>query len=235
MTIDLICLDADDTLWHNEWHFEKARNAFCALMLDVALADITAERLETIGRANLAIYGFGAKSFALSMVEAAEDLYPDALPKAVLKQLLAIARGVVNQEVELLPGVEAALHSLRSHCRIVMVTKGELHHQEIKIAASGLGDLFSGIEIVSDKTPATYARVFERYGAPAEHALMAGDSMKSDILPALAVGAWGVHIPASVVWSHERAEAPLDHPRFRTLTSLEELPALVAAIDGRLR
>jgi putative hydrolase of the HAD superfamily len=113
---------------------------------------------------------------------------------------------------------------------VVLITKGDLLHQERKLAQSGLGDLFHGVEIVSEKTPDTYARAFARHGNGAERAMMVGNSMKSDVLPAIAAGGWGVHVPHGLVWELERADAPEGHPRFRVLTDLGALAALVAEL-----
>jgi putative hydrolase of the HAD superfamily len=147
-----------------------------------------------------------------------------------VRDILAAGRELMRHPVELLPGVEATLDALAERARLVLVTKGDLIHQEAKLAASGLGERFSGIEIVSDKTAETFRRLFERYDAPAERSAMAGDSMRSDILPALAAGAWAAHVPHELVWVHERAEAPDDHPRFKRLAALSDLPAWIDSI-----
>jgi putative hydrolase of the HAD superfamily len=115
---------------------------------------------------------------------------------------------------------------------VVLITKGELLDQERKLAQSGLGDLFNGVEIVSDKTPATYAAIFARHGAPAKAALMAGNSVKSDVLPVLQIGGWGVHVPHGLTWELDHADAPTGHPRYRVIPDLGALPGLVARLEG---
>ena len=137
---------------------------------------------------------------------------------------------MLSEPVEPLPGVEDALHDLARGYRLVLITKGDLLHQEQKLAASGLGDLFAAVEIVSEKDAGTYARVFDRYGTGAAEAVMAGNSMRSDILPALEAGAWGAHIPYPVTWAHELAEPPADHPRFAELPAIADLPAWVRGL-----
>lgn len=130
----------------------------------------------------------------------------------------------------MLDGIGDTLERLSGQGRLVLVTKGDLLHQEVKLAASGLGALFTGVEIVSDKRADTFVRVFHRYGCAAARAVMAGDSMRSDVLPALDAGAWGAYIPQPLAWSHEAAETPAGHPRFRQLERLADLPDWVAEI-----
>jgi putative hydrolase of the HAD superfamily len=141
-----------------------------------------------------------------------------------------VGRDLLDHPVELLDGIGDTLARLPRDARLVLVTKGDLLHQEVKLAASGLGTLFTGVEIVSDKQAATFARVFDRYGCAPDRAVMAGDSMRSDVLPALAAGAWGAYIPQPLAWSHEAAAAPVDHPRFRQLDRLGQLPDWIASI-----
>ena len=229
MTIDLVCLDADDTLWHNMRHFEAAERALFDLLAPFAAAGVSRAALDAAEARNLPLYGYGAKGFTLSMVEAAADLLGPALTAGTVTAILRAGRDLLAHPVELLPGVDAALDALAGRAKLVLVTKGDLLHQETKLAASGLGSRFAGVEIVSDKTAATYARVFRTHGVPPERALMAGDSLRSDVLPALQAGAFAAHVPHGVPWSHERAEEP-DHPRYRRLAALAELPGWIDAI-----
>ncbi|WP_022686826.1 HAD family hydrolase [Sphingomonas phyllosphaerae] len=230
MPIDLICLDADDTLWHNMRFFAAAEQAFADLVAPYADDAAARARMQAIEVRNLRHYGYGAKSFTLSMVETALELAGDDLPADSVRRLLAIGRELLAHPVELLDGIGATLERLAGIGRLVLVTKGDLLHQEVKLAASGLGQLFTGIEIVSDKRPDTFVRVFDRYGCTPERAVMAGDSMRSDVLPALEAGAWGAYIPQPLAWAHEAATAPVDHPRFLQLARLAELPDWIATI-----
>jgi putative hydrolase of the HAD superfamily len=230
MTIDLVCLDADDTLWHNMRFFDAAEQAFAELVAPFAAAPAARARMEAIEVRNLKRYGYGAKSFTLSMIETALELAGDDLPAASVRRLLEIGRTLLDHPVELLDDVAATLERLASRARLVLVTKGDLFHQEVKLAASGLGQLFTGVEIVSDKRADTFVRVFHRYGCAPERAIMAGDSMRSDVLPALEAGAWGAYIPQPLAWSHEAAAAPTAHPRFRQLARLGELPDWIATL-----
>ena len=223
MPIDLICLDADDTLWHNMRFFHATQDALVAMLEPFADAGITRAALGACEVRNLRLYGYGAKAFTLSMIETALELGGDDVPVSVIRQILDAGRALHAHPVELLEGIEETLEALADRARLVLVTKGDLFHQEAKLAASGLGDHFSGIEIVSDKKPATFARIFDSFGVPAERAVMAGDSMRSDVLPALDAGAWAAYIPQPLGWSHEQGEAPTEHPRFRELPSLAAL------------
>jgi putative hydrolase of the HAD superfamily len=230
MTIDLVCLDADDTLWHNMRFFDAAEQAFAELVAPFAAAPAARARMEAIEVRNLKRYGYGAKSFTLSMIETALELAGDDLPAASVRRLLEIGRTLLDHPVELLDDVAATLERLAARARLVLVTKGDLLHQEVKLAASGLGQLFTGVEIVSDKRADTFVRVFHRYGCAPDRAVMAGDSMRSDVLPALEAGAWGAYIPQPLAWSHEAAAAPTAHPRFCQLARLGDLPDWIATL-----
>ena len=231
MPIRLICLDADDTLWHNESFFRATFGRFAALLRDFEEPDVLQRRVDEVEHRNLGAYGYGAKGFILSMLEAASQVAGDALPPATVRAILALGREMLAHPIEPLPGVNEALPALADRAPLVLVTKGDLHHQEAKLAASGFGAWFTGVEIVSDKQPETYTRIFERYGARPEDAVMAGNSVRSDILPALAAGAWAALIPFHLVWSHEAADAPEGHARYRELASIAELAGWVDEIS----
>jgi len=224
MTITTVGLDADDTLWHNETIFRLTHDRFVDLLADHADRDTLEARLAETEARNLRLYGYGVKGFTLSMIETAMDLTGGEAPASVVREILAAGRDMLGHPVETLPGVDEALAALSGRYRLILVTKGDLLDQERKLAASGLGDLFAAVEIVSEKDRASYERVFTRHGTGPEQAVMAGNSMKSDVLPALAAGAWAVHIPYAITWAHELADAPLDHPRYGALATIEELP-----------
>ncbi|MFZ2998401.1 HAD family hydrolase [Sphingobium sp.] len=230
MTIKLICLDADDTLWHNMRHFNATENALLDMLRPFAQEDVTRERLIACETRNLPLYGYGAKGFTLSMIETAVELAGDSLPTATIRDILAAGRALLGHPVELFDGVENTLRTLADIAPLVLVTKGDLLHQESKLAASGLGDLFSGIQIVSDKNPDIFRALFARFEVAPQNAVMAGDSMRSDILPALAAGAWAAFIPQDGAWSHESANAPSDHQRFTQLAALADLPTWIKTI-----
>ena len=224
MTITTVGLDADDTLWHNETIFRLTQARLFDLLSDVADTEILEQRLAEVERRNLRLYGYGVKGFTLSMIETAMELTGGEAPAHIIREILAAGRAMLTEPVEPLPGVDDALARLSERYRLVLVTKGDLLHQGQKLAASGLGDLFVAVEIVSEKAASTYERVFSRYGTGVAQAAMVGNSLRSDVLPALEAGAWAAHIPYPVTWAHEMADPPLGHPRFAELASISELP-----------
>lgn len=230
MTITTIGFDADDTLWHNEMFFKDTQARFAALLVDYAGTDHLMERLLAAERRNLGHYGFGIKGFTLSMIETAIEVTEGRVPADVIARIMADGREMLRHPVDLMPGVEDCVRALAADHTLVLITKGDLLDQERKLAESGLGELFDGIEIVSDKTPATYTRAFAAHGDGAERALMVGNSMKSDVVPAIDAGAWGVFCPSEHEWELERAEAPVAAPRYRKIETLGALPDLLATL-----
>ena len=224
MPIELICLDADDTLWRHESFFKDAARRYHTLLAPFADPADTERRLFEAEDRNLHVYGYGVKGFALSMLETALEIAGDALPAATVRAILAIGRDLMRHPIEPLAGVKETLPLLAARARLVLVSKGDLFHQESKLAASGLGDHFHGVEIVSEKTVETYARVFRRYGVAADKSVMVGNSLRSDVWPALRAGAWAVHIPHEFEWARERAETPTGEPRFARLEGFADLP-----------
>ncbi|NBJ09823.1 HAD family hydrolase [Microvirga arsenatis] len=230
MPITVLGLDADDTLWHNETFYQLTRRRFNELLADFVDAGTLEKEIEATEKRNLGLYGYGAKGFTLSMLETALEVSKGQVPTQVLQEILAAGREMMNHPVEPLPGVHEALEVLSAEYKLVMITKGDLFHQESKLAASGLGHFFSGVEIVSEKKAEIYARIFTRHGAGPEHAAMAGNSVRSDVLPALEAGSYAALIPFHLVWAHEDAPLPTDHPRFAELSSLAELPRWLSQV-----
>jgi putative hydrolase of the HAD superfamily len=230
MPITTVGLDADDTLWHNETIFRLTHARFVDLLDDHGDAETIEARLAETEQRNLRLYGYGVKGFTLSMIETAMELCDGGAPPEVVREILAAGREMLAHPVETLPGVDETLAELSERYRLVLITKGDLMDQERKLAASGLGDLFAAVEIVSEKDQGTYERVFARHGTGADQAVMAGNSMKSDVLPAIAAGAFGAHIPYHVTWAHELADAPEGHARYVSLSRIAELPDWIAAI-----
>ncbi len=224
-----IAFDADDTLWHNERGFKLTQNRFSELLAEFTSRDGLQDRLLSAERRNLGIYGFGVKGFVLSMVETAIEVTDGAVPTDVIAELLSMGRDMLSDPVELLPGVRGAIEQLRQTAEIVLITKGDLLDQERKLAQSGLGDLFDAVEIVSDKTADVYARIFARHDTA--HQMMVGNSVRSDVIPAIEAGAWGVHVPHELTWGYEHADVPVTHRRFREIFTLRELPDLVAMLN----
>lgn len=230
MPITTVCLDADDTLWHNETIFRLSQKRFVDLLSDHAEEPVMMDRLAQIERRNLRLYGYGVKGFTLSMIETAMELCDGEAPAHIVREILAAGREMLNHPVEPLPGVDEAINELAARYRLILITKGDLIDQERKLASSGLGEHFSAVEIVSEKDHNTYARIFQRHGLRPEQTAMAGNSMKSDVIPPIEAGAWGIHIPYHITWAHELADAPEGHARYVTLSHISELPDWVQHI-----
>ena len=222
-----IGFDADDTLWHNETLFHLTQTRFADLLASQTDPTHLVQRLEAAERRNLGHYGYGVKGFMLSMIETAIEVTGGRVHASVIAEILAAGRQMLAHPVELLPYVQQVIEALAGDYTLILITKGDLLDQERKVAQSGLGDLFRGVEIVSHKTPQVYRQVFDRHGAGAERAMMVGNSLLSDVLPALTAGAWGVHVPHGLTWALEHADAPTDAARFRTIPDLGALPQLL--------
>jgi putative hydrolase of the HAD superfamily len=220
-------LDADDTLWQNEEFFRLTQDRFADMLSAYMPPDPLHEELLAAERRNLGRYGYGIKGFVLSMVETAIDVSKGQVPAHVIHDILVMGRDMLNHPIHLLPGVAECLPKLAEDYALVLVTKGDLLHQEQKLAQSGLGDLFDDVHIVSEKQITTYQRIF---GAQLPATAMIGNSIKSDILPALAAGAAAIHIPGRYEWEMEKASAPPDGPRFFKASSFNKVSALLSEI-----
>jgi putative hydrolase of the HAD superfamily len=228
--LDMIGLDADDTLWHSEVHFVDVEDRFRALIGRYRDDAVASDHLLDVERRNLAVLGYGVKAFTLSMIETAIELTDAAITATEIHEIVGWAKEMMAHPVDLLDGVAAAVASLVADYRVVIITKGDLFHQEAKIAESGLADLVSGVEIVSEKDVETYRRVTERHGVAPDRFLMAGNSVSSDIMPVLALGGRAVHIPYPVTWAHEVPADPPDTRHFATLDRLDQLPGYLAGL-----
>jgi putative hydrolase of the HAD superfamily len=225
-----IGFDADDTLWQNEQFFRLTERRLGELLADHAPGVDVPARLLEAERRNLGLYGFGIKGFVLSMIETAVEVTDGRAPGSVVAEILAAGREMLAHPIEILPHARETLEGLAGAFRLVLITKGDLFDQERKLAQSGLGDLFDAVEIVSDKSAAAYARIFTRHGDGPERSMMVGNSLKSDVVPAIEAGGWGVHVPHELTWVLERVDAPRAAPRFREIGHLGELPDLLARL-----
>ncbi|MEZ2331306.1 HAD family hydrolase [Mesorhizobium sp. RCC_202] len=228
--VTTIGFDADDTLWQNEQFFRLTEKRFAALLADHGDHAHIAARLLAAEKRNLAVYGFGIKGFTLSMVETALEVTEGRVPGSVISEILAAGRDMLSHPIEPLPHARETVEKLAGAYRLVLITKGDLFDQERKLAQSGMGELFDAVEIVSDKNADTYARIFSRHGDGPQKSMMVGNSLKSDVVPAIEAGGWGIHVPHELTWAIEHAEAPVAAPRFRQIAHLGELPALVETI-----
>lgn len=218
--LNIVAFDADDTLWHNLIHFNAAEKRFGEMFANYLPANDAAAQLMKTESRNIALYGFGVKSFTLSMIETAILISNGAVDAATTAKLIAMGRDMLDHDVELLPHVEDTLKALHGDYKLLLITKGDLKHQERKVLASGLAHFFEGVDIVSDKTPETYARIAKRHASKPEQMLMAGNSVKSDVLPMISAGGIGVYVPFEMLWDHEHGEVPVATERFYEVKNL---------------
>lgn len=228
--IETVALDADDTLWHNENIFRRTQAEFRTLLAqyhDEAWID---ERLYRTEMQNLEHYGYGVKSFVLSMVETAVELTEGRVEGVEVLRLLELGREMLTAPIELLDGVADSLDALAGTFELMLITKGDLLDQESKLERSGLRDRFRHIEIVSRKDRRTYDRILARHDLRPDRFVMVGDSVRSDVLPVLELGGWAVHIPYPTPWEHETTAQAPDGERFLHLASIRELPDAVRTL-----
>ncbi len=225
--IKVIAFDADDTLWENEMLFRDAEERFCVLMKDFIDAETCNRRLFAMEMKNLSRYGYGIKPFILSLIEAALEFSEGKVSNHIIEQLIDLGKEMLEAPVVLLEGIEDSLKELSKKYRLVMVTKGDLLDQERKLLKSGLEPFFHHIEIVSDKTPRQYLKLIKHLDVEPSQFLMVGNSLKSDILPVLEVGAYGIHIPFRTTWEHEMVHEPVEHPKFKLLQHSSEMLSLL--------
>ncbi len=221
--IRVIAFDADDTLWVNENYFRDAEIEFCTLLSDVQSNEKVMATLFETEIANLKLYGYGIKGFMLSMIETIYKICGDQIKPEVIKNAIDIGQNMFLKPIELLDGVEEILQSLYGKYRLVVATKGDLLDQERKLQRSGLDHYFHHIEIMSDKQEKDYQKLLKHLDCPADEFLMIGNSLKSDVLPVLAIGGHAIHVPYHITWFHEQVEEEIAHPNFHKLEDLRKV------------
>jgi putative hydrolase of the HAD superfamily len=234
MPIKVVAFDGDDTLWHNESHFNFTQAALRDLLRGhVPNADVDVRLFET-EMANLSLYGYGIKSFTLSMIETAIEITDGKIPAADLKVILDWGKRMLREPTELLEGVREALVDVSRNHEILLITKGDLFDQESKLARSGLAERFAGVEILSDKNVDSYRKVLSHRGIDAGEFVMVGNSLRSDVVPVVELGARAVHIPYHVTWQHEQVdEDSVPGEGWFRLEKITELSPLLGSLDGR--
>jgi len=232
MPIKVLAFDGDDTLWHNETHFELTQGEFRDLIKrHVPDVDVGA-RLFATEMANLKLYGYGIKSFTLSMLETAIAITEGRVPAADLEVILGWGKRMLQEPTELLDGVVETLREMAGRFTLLVITKGDLFDQESKLARSGLAELFSAVEILSDKNVDSYRKVLSRRGVAPADFVMVGNSLRSDVVPVVEMGGRAVHIPYHLTWDHEQVEEDsLPGKGWYRLTSIRELGPLLASLD----
>jgi putative hydrolase of the HAD superfamily len=236
-SIDVVALDGDDTLWHSEQLFVATQADFRSLLRPYVDVDDVAldARLVDVERRNLSTLGYGVKAFTLSLIETAIEVTDGAIDGAAVQAIIELGKVLLDHPVQLLEGVIEVVDVLTDRYRVMVVTKGDLLHQETKVARSGLADLLWRVEIVSEKDEPTYRRVLDRHDIEPPGFVMVGNSVRSDVLPVLAIGGRAVHIPYHVTWELEEPDAG-HGAEFPVLSSMAELPAWLAdqeALGGR--
>ena len=231
--IALVGFDADDTLWRSQDYFDAAQVEFERIISAYAdLTDIGRQLYEYEAR-NIAIFGYGVKGMVLSMVEAAVAITDARISATDIHHIVQLGKDLLRHPVDVLPGVREAVEAIARDFPVVLITKGDLFHQEAKVRDSGLSDLFGRIEIVSEKDPATYARVLREFDIAPKQFLMIGNSLRSDIAPVLELGGWGVHVPYHVTWVHESdANVDVGIERRRSIAGIDRLTAVVAELQA---
>ncbi len=229
---DLIGFDADDTLWHTERLYEETEQRFAQLLAGYHDPQWINERLYQTESRNMQHYGYGIKAFTLSLIETALELTEGRISAGEIQVIVGWAKEMLNADVELLPHVGQVVPQLASRYPLMLITKGDILDQESKIERSGLAACFQQVEIVSDKTPERYAQLLQRHGIAPQRFLMIGNSLRSDILPVLHIGASAVYVPYELTWQHEMAEQPpAGQPGFYAIAHLGELPTLLERIS----
>ena len=223
MTIKVIAFDADDTLWINEPYFQETEKKFCSLLEDYLPQHSMAQELFKTEMDNLSLYGYGVKGFILSMVETALRVSNHTIPITVIEKIIGYGKELLAKPIELLDDVEEVLKTLKNRYRLVVATKGDLLDQERKLKKSGLEHYFHHIEIMSDKKESDYLKLVKHLDIKPGELLMVGNSLKSDILPVLAIGGHAIHIPYHITWDHEKMDHTVEHERFNQAETIKSV------------
>jgi putative hydrolase of the HAD superfamily len=232
MPVTTLALDGDDTLWHSETLYDVTSREFAGLLAPwLEGRDADAELLAT-ERRNLRLFGYGVKGYTLSMIETAIELSGGRVTAREIQQVIDWGKGMLAHPVELLDGVRETIDELAERYRLLLVTKGDLFHQETKLAESGLAERFWRVEIVGEKDEATYGRILADHGISPQELVMVGNSVRSDVLPVLALGGRAVHVPYRLTWAIEAAEPPAEHDGYWTVERFGDLPALLETLDA---
>lgn len=233
MALTTLGIDGDDTLWHSETHFAVTTERMLDLVRPWVDGDAAVAHLLDVERRNLATFGYGVKAFILSVIETVVEVSGGEVPASRIHEVVGWAKELLDHPVELLDGVADTLPLLRERYRLVLVTKGDLLHQESKVARSGLAEVFDAVEIVADKDVATYGRVLDRLGVPPGEFVMAGNSVRSDVAPVVALGGWGVHVPFHLTWALEEHDGDDVAHRSETADGFAGLPAALDRLSRR--
>ena len=223
MNLKVIAFDADDTLFINEPYFQETEQKFCGLMEDYLSHQGISQELFKIEIENLTIYGYGIKAYILSMIEAAMKISNNTIPIEIIEKIIEYGKELLEKPIVLLDGVEETLKALHGNYKLVVATKGDLLDQRRKLHNSGLGHYFHHIEVMADKQEKDYSDLIHRLEIQPEEFFMIGNSLKSDVLPVLAIGGHAVHIPFHTTWAHERIDYEVKHENFNAFAKLSDV------------
>jgi len=227
MNLKVIAFDADDTLWVNEPYFRQTEDRFYELLSGYSSQHSLERELLKTEIENLALYGYGIKGFMLSMIETALKITDHKISAEAIGKILDLGKQMLDQPIELLDGVEDVLQKLKDKYRLVVATKGDLLDQERKLKKSGISHYFHHIEIMSDKDNANYLKLIKHLDIRPDELMMVGNSLKSDIIPVLNVGGYGVHVPYHITWAHEQIEDEINNEKFRSVTGIGDILAFL--------
>ena len=227
MNLKVIAFDADDTLFVNEPYFQEVEQKFCALLSDYLSQQGLSQELFRVEIENLDLYGYGIKGYTLSMIEAAMKISNKTISMDIVEKIIDYGKELLQKPIVLLDGVEETLAALQGKYKLIVATKGDLKDQQSKLHRSGLGHYFHHIEVMADKQEVNYEKLLKRLEIAPEEFFMIGNSLKSDVLPVLAIGGYAVHVPYHTTWAHERVDHKVEHPRFKTLEKIIDVVPLL--------
>jgi putative hydrolase of the HAD superfamily len=230
---DWIAFDADDTLWKNEEEYLHGRQVFLQILADYNINQDALERVDEFEVENIQYYGYGVMSFALSMIELAIELTGERIHPGDIRKLLNLAKAMLTAEVEMFDGVRQLLEEISKKYPLMLITKGDLFHQQRKLEESGLAGFFQAVEVVSDKTPEVYREILERHKIDPQRFIMIGNSLRSDVIPVLKLGAWAIYLSDHLTWSHEDDPlAEISQDRYREVKEISQVLSAVEALEN---
>jgi putative hydrolase of the HAD superfamily len=230
---DWIAFDADDTLWKNEEEYLHGRQVFLQILADYDIDQDALDRVDEFEVENIQYYGYGVMSFTLSMIEMAIELTGESIHPGDIRKLLNLAKAMLTAEVEVFDGVRQLLEEISKEYPLMLITKGDLFHQQRKLEASGLAEFFQAVEVVSDKTPEVYREILKRHQINPHRFIMVGNSLRSDVIPVLNLGAWAIYLSDHLTWSHEDDPlAEISQDRFREVKEISRVLSAVETLEN---
>ena len=230
---DWISFDADDTLWKNEEEYLHGRQVFMQILADYNINQDELDRVDEFEVENIQYYGYGVMSFVLSMIELAVELTGERIHPRDIRKLLNLAKAMLTAEVEVFDGARQLLEEISKEHPLMLITKGDLFHQQRKLEESGLAGFFQAVEVVSDKTPEVYREILERHQIDPRRFIMVGNSLRSDIIPVLKLGAWAIYLSGHLTWSHEYDPlAEISQDRYREVKEISQVLSAVKALEN---